>query len=120
VLEIEPRWTWARVERGNLALDMDQPRVALAVLEHVDAPDAWEVRMEAHSRLGEHARAADAGDRWLAALADPAARDLVGVARAHARAGSASRAADLAARALPSIPEGPSALRREAESLLDS
>jgi hypothetical protein len=122
VLELEPHWIWARAERGQLALDMNQPRAALAVLEPVaeDRSAVWEVRMAAHASLGDHERAARAGDRLLESPdASPHPGLRIRVAQEHGRAGHDERARELAGRALESLPPGPSALRRTAESLLE-
>lgn len=122
VLELEPHWIWARAERGQLALDMNQPRAALAVLEPVaeDRSAVWEVRMAAHASLGDHERASRAGDRLLESPdASPHPGLRIRVAQEHGRAGHDERARELAGKALESLPPGPSALRRTAESLLE-
>lgn len=120
VLEMEPYWIWARTERARLALDMNGPQHALDVLEPVteDRPELWDLRMTAHSRLGKHDRAAQAGDRLLEMPGTEPA-DLVRVALEHAAAGNTPRARDLAAQALEALPPGPSALRTRAEALLE-
>jgi tetratricopeptide (TPR) repeat protein len=121
VIEMEPYWIWARVERGRIGLDMNKPEDALAVLEPVteERMDVWDVRMTAHSRLGRHEQASAAGDRLLEACGPaPSPADLVRIARIHSRAGRSRRARDLAERALENLPAD-SALRTSAEALLE-
>jgi tetratricopeptide (TPR) repeat protein len=119
VLEMEPYWIWARAERGLVALAMNVPQDAIDVLEPVteDAPAAWEVRLSAYARLGQHDLAARAGDR-LIATSSPRPADLVRIAREHAAAGDAERASEVAEMAAAALPPGPSALRTQAESLI--
>jgi len=118
-LVLEPHWIWARAERGRVALAMDAPGDAVDVLEPVteDVPEAWEVRLTAHARLGEHDLAARAGDR-LIEISSPRPADLVRIAREHAAAGNADRASEIARQAAEALPPGPSALRAQAESLI--
>jgi tetratricopeptide (TPR) repeat protein len=122
VLEMEPYWIWARVESAGLSLTRGDPGAALAVLESVteDRADVWKTRMNAHAKLDQHTRAAEAGDRFLDACREtPEPADLLHVAAEHDRSGNRERARVLAESALSQIPEGPSALRRQAESYLD-
>jgi hypothetical protein len=77
--------------------------------------------MEASSRLGDHAAAARAADGWLAAAGDGLApQEVLSAARCHQLAGNAGRAVEIAETVLPHLPEGPSELRSQVETILDS